>query len=72
MEKPITIFVCIILTFIIGGICWQYSINEWLQFFGIDKQLAFWQGGLLAFVPIIGQISITFAVVTWILMMFLL
>lgn len=55
----------------IGAVTWTYSLNEWLIFFGKEPAVVWWQGALLGFVPFIGQASIPFAVVTWILMLVL-
>jgi len=55
----------------IGSVCWPYAINSWLLFFGKTHRIVWWQGALLGFVPWIGQASIPVAVVTWILMLFL-
>jgi hypothetical protein len=61
----LTIAVCV------GAICWPYTINTWLVFLGKTPQIVWWQGALLGFVPGLGQLSIPAAVVTWILMLFL-
>jgi hypothetical protein len=55
----------------IGALCWPYSINSWLNYFGKPSMIVWWQGALLGFVPVLGQASIPIAVITWILMMFL-
>jgi len=55
----------------IGALCWTYALNTWLVFFGKTIAIAWWQGALIGFVPMVGQLSIPVAVVTWILMMFL-
>lgn len=56
---------------IIGSILWPYTINTWLVFMGKPAVVVWWQGALLGFVPIIGQITIPAAVVTWLLMLVL-
>lgn len=55
----------------IGGFLWPYTLNTWLHFFGKPESIMFWHGALLGFCPIIGQVSIPVAVITWILMLFL-
>lgn len=66
------LFGIILLTsFFIGAFCWTYSINEWLLYAGKETQIVWWQGGLIGLVPVLGQLSIPFAVGTWILLMFL-
>lgn len=56
---------------IIGAFCWPYAINEWLVFFGKNPVVVWWQGALLGICPAIGQLSIPVAVLTWIIMLFL-
>lgn len=65
------IVVFFIIGFIIGAVCWTYSINTWLVFLDKTNQIAWWQGGLIGFVPWIGQFGLVVAIVTWILMLFL-
>ena len=55
----------------IGAVCFPYAINEWLVFAGKEAQITWWQGALMGFVPYIGHVAIPFAVVTWLLMMFI-
>lgn len=55
----------------LGSICWPYTINTWLIYLDKDPALQWWQGALIGLVPLLGQLSIPFAVVTWILMLFL-
>lgn len=56
---------------LIGGFLWPYTINTWLIFFDKDPSILFWHGLLLGLCPIVGQVTIPVAVVTWILMLFL-
>ena len=56
---------------IIGAICWPYTINTWLIFFHKQAAISWWQGSLIGFCPVIGQISIAAAIITWILMLFI-
>jgi hypothetical protein len=66
---------CIILILLIsaaiGSVCWTYSLNTWLVFFNKPASIVWWQGALLGFCPYLGQASLPFAVITWILMLFL-
>lgn len=55
----------------VGAVCWTYTLNTWLMFFGKVSSVVWWQGALIGFVPYIGQISIPAAVITFILMLFL-
>jgi hypothetical protein len=57
--------------FLLGGICWPYTINMWLAFFGKSSGIVFWQGGLLGFVPGLGQMALPAAAITFLLMKFL-
>lgn len=56
---------------LIGAFLWPYSLNAWLAFFGKPETIVWWHGALLGFCPVIGQATIPVAVVTWILMLFL-
>jgi hypothetical protein len=61
----------LILSAIVGGLCWPYAINSWLAFAGKPQVVLFWHGALIGFVPWIGQLSIPAAIITWIAMLFL-
>lgn len=67
----IIIMMYLIFLVLVGGICWPYTINTWLAFFGKTQTIVWWQGVLLGLIPFLGQISIPAAVTTWILMLFL-
>ncbi len=56
---------------VIGAFCWPYTINSWLVFMDKPPTIVWWQGFLLGYVPFIGQVSIPAAIITWILMLFL-
>lgn len=58
-----------ILFFVLGAICWPYTINSWLEYAGKDAVVVWWQGGLLGLVPAIGQCALPAAVATWIILM---
>ena len=55
----------------IGAIVWPYTINTWLIFAGKAPIIVWWQGSIMGFVPVMGQIGIPVAFVTWVLMLFL-
>ena len=55
----------------VGSLCWPYTLNTWLIFFGKEPVIVWWQGALLGIVPYFGQVSVIAAVMTWILMLFL-
>ena len=71
MGKIILVVIVLCIGAAIGAICWPYTLNTWLVFFGKEPTIVWWQGALLGFVPVLGQASIPAAVVTWILMLFL-
>lgn len=71
MVKFIIVIALLSISGIIGGFCWPYSINTWLEFFGKDPSIVYWHGFVLGYVPWLGQASIPVAVITWILMMFI-
>lgn len=56
---------------VIGAVCWPYVINTWLEFFDKDVRIVWWHGALLGFCPAVGQASIPVAVITWLVMLFL-
>lgn len=56
---------------VLSGLCWSYSLGSWLTYFHKENHIHFWQCMLLGFVPFLGQASIPFAVITWVLMMFI-
>lgn len=71
MGKFFGVLIILIVSAIIGAICWTYSINTWLVYAGKDPVIVWWQGALIGFVPYVGQFSIAVAVITWIIMLFL-
>lgn len=66
-----SISLMLIAGFILGAVLWPYTINTWLLYVGKDPAVVWWQGGLLGFVPVIGQLSVPAAVVTWLVMLFI-
>lgn len=71
MKYIITTVGLLALGFAVGAVTFPYMINTWLVYFGKEAVVVWWQGGLLGFVPVIGQIGIPGAVITWIIMLFL-
>ena len=71
MTYIIVFAIVMTISFAVGSFCWTYAINEWLLFLGKTPQIVWWQGGLIGFVPFLGQLSIPIAVLTWILMLFI-
>ncbi len=56
---------------IVGMFCWPWGINNWLVFAGKEPAMLWWQGFLLGMIPVFGKWSLIFAVITWIILMFL-
>lgn len=56
----------------IGAFLWPYAIETIGQMLGKEVAVAWWQGALLGFCPVIGQTTVPFAVAAWILGLFLL
>ncbi len=54
----------------IGGCCWPYAINSWLDWAGKDASIGWWHGFGIAYVPAVGQLHIPTAVITWIVSLF--
>jgi len=67
----ITLIFVICMFFIIGCFTWTYSINTWLLYFEKDQSIKWYMGGLIGIIPAFGQLSIPVAIITWILMLFL-
>jgi len=55
-----------VVSFLVGSLCWTYSVNEVFEMIGSAKTIAWWQGGLIGLVPYLGQVSIPVAVIVWI------
>lgn len=51
----------------IGALTWHYTVNFWLEFFGKPTTFPYLCGFLLGCIPIIGQIVIPFAMLTFII-----
>ena len=66
----LTLFFCLIF-FVIGGFCWEYTINTWLEYNNSVNRIEFWQAGLLGFCPVVGQLSVPAAAITFVLGLFL-
>lgn len=64
-------FFFILVSGIIGAYLWPYSINSWLIFLAKPAKVLWWHGFILGIIPGIGAMSIPFAVITWIAMLFL-
>lgn len=71
MKVGTLIAVVVTACVVVGALLWPYTINSWLAFFGKPAAIVWWHGALLGFAPIIGQVTIPAAIVTWILMLFL-
>ena len=71
MGKLVSVLIVLSLCALVGAFCWPYTINAWLVFLGKPAAVVWWQGALLGLAPVTGWASIPAAVVTWILMLFL-
>lgn len=69
MAAPI--LVMLLISALVGAWLWPYTINTWLVYFGKSASIVWWQGALLGVTPYLGQASVVVAIVTWILMLFL-
>lgn len=65
------IVVILIVSFVVGGFLWSYTINEWLDYAGKTQRVTWFQGALLGLIPALGQASIPVAAGTWIVMKFI-
>ena len=67
MKTTLGMFVfLVVISSIVGGFLWPYSINTWLLFVGKHPAVHFWQGMLLGVIPYFGYDSNPVAVLTWI------
>ncbi len=55
----------------IGALVWPYTINAWLVYAGKPPAVLWWHGALLGLVPGLGQFAAPLAILTWVLMLFL-
>ena len=55
----------------LGAWLWPYTINSWLVYAGKPEAILWWHGTFFAFVPVMGQLTIPAAVVTFVLLLFL-
>lgn len=70
------LFIMLILAFIVGiiyilGLCWEYTLNTWLEFMESPNRVELWQCMLISLIPAFGQVSFLVAALTWIIMLFL-
>lgn len=66
-----TLLIFLVINAVIGGFLWPYTLNTWLLFFGKTSVVQFWHGAILGFIPFLWKATIPAAVITWILMLFL-
>ena len=57
-----------VLSILMGTFLWPYTINSWMEHYGKNGDVCWWQGALLGLVPILGPLSPVAAVVTWIVL----
>ncbi len=71
VVATITVVLLVLSVFgIIGGFCWPYAINTWLEWAGKEPAIGWWHGFGLGYVPGLGQLSIPAAAVTWVVSFF--
>ena len=70
MGKLLVLLTVVVLSTIVGGFLWPYTIESWAIVLNKPVNVEFWQGALIGFCPLIGQVTIPVAVITWILMLF--
>lgn len=63
--------IILVLGFVLGAVLWPYTINTWLEYFGREAVVTWWQGGFIGFIPYVGQMSLPAAFITWLLMLFI-
>ena len=63
--------ITLLVSAVIGGFAWTYSLNTRLVYFGKEPIIVFWQGMLIGIAPFLGQSSVVVAIITWILFLFL-
>ena len=69
-DNPIMIILAVlIVSAIVGGVCWTYAINSLLMLLGKIPVIVFWQGALIGFCPFLGQFGIPTALIMWIVNM---
>lgn len=73
--KPATFFkllvVFSILSGIVNSIAIPYTINTWLLYFGKVAVVTGWHGFFIGLIPVIGELTIVLAILTWVIMLFL-
>lgn len=52
--------------FFLGGTCWEYSINNWRVWSGREPDFTVWLGGIISFLPGVGQLGPLAAAVTFV------
>lgn len=65
------LFLVFFISGIIGSFAWPYTLNAWLTIAGKVPSVVWWHGFLLGCVPGIGQLSVPFVILTWIIILFL-
>jgi len=75
LTESIIKFLIIVLFLLIliypSALCWNYSINTWLDFAEKEKEISMTACYILAVVPGLGQFGIPLAAATFIIKMFL-
>ncbi len=64
-------FILAVIVWLIAAALWPYTLNTWLVFFDKEPTIQFWHGLIFCLVPYLGKVTIPAAVLTWVLMLFL-
>lgn len=71
-SRFIKIFVVFtLLSGIVNAFAVPYAINSWLLYFGKSAVVTWWHGFLVGIIPVIGEMTVIIAVLTWVIMLFL-
>jgi len=60
-----------IVSILLGGLLWDYSVNNWLLWAGKPQAFEYWHGCLLSILPPLSGLSLPCAAVTFILSFFM-
>ena len=66
-----TILLLFVINIVLSALCWPYTINTWLVFFGKVPTVVWWQGLLIGFVPYVSKMAFPVAFLTWLFMLFI-
>lgn len=67
----LVLFLLLCLAFALGTWLWPYTINTWLVYGDKQPVIEWWMGGLIGTMPILGQLCVPAAFITFVLMLFI-